>query len=177
MSEYWPQTTPISGKKCRVSAEKGPIPPLSFFVQRPQRGPRGCVKSHYCPHGQITYGPAPPSPHSGTMQDCALYSIQEARELLGGISRNTIYRLLRTGELASVVIGCRRCIPAAAIEALIQASTIRVSRSRAGVREPRPHRQLVAPAIPARASARAAERGHFAILPPSSPSPSNQRRR
>ena len=44
------------------------------------------------------------------MQDRALYSIQEARKLLGGISRNTIYRLLRTGELASVVIGCRRFI-------------------------------------------------------------------
>ena len=39
------------------------------------------------------------------MQDRALYSIQEARKLLGGISRNTIYGLLRTGELASVVIG------------------------------------------------------------------------
>ncbi len=32
------------------------------------------------------------------MQDRALYSIQEARKLLGGISRNTIYRLLRTGR-------------------------------------------------------------------------------
>ena len=42
------------------------------------------------------------------MQDRALYSIQEARKLLGGISRNTIYRLLRTGELASVVVGCRQ---------------------------------------------------------------------
>ena len=27
------------------------------------------------------------------MQDRALYSIQEARKLLGGISRNTIYHL------------------------------------------------------------------------------------
>jgi excisionase family DNA binding protein len=42
------------------------------------------------------------------MQDRSLYSIQEARKLLGGISRNTIYQLLRSGELASVVIGCRR---------------------------------------------------------------------
>jgi len=42
-----------------------------------------------------------------------LYSIQEARKLLGGISRNTIYQLLRSGELASVVIGCRRFISAA----------------------------------------------------------------
>src|SRR5207302_913255 len=42
-----------------------------------------------------------------------LYSIQEARKLLGGISRNTIYQLLRSGELASVVIGCRRFTSAA----------------------------------------------------------------
>ena len=39
------------------------------------------------------------------MQDRALYSIQESRKLLGGISRNTIYHLLRTGQLASVLIG------------------------------------------------------------------------
>lgn len=32
------------------------------------------------------------------MQERALYSIKEARELLGGISRNGIYALLRTGE-------------------------------------------------------------------------------
>jgi hypothetical protein len=33
------------------------------------------------------------------MKDRALYSITEARELLGGISRNTIYALLNSGEL------------------------------------------------------------------------------
>jgi predicted DNA-binding transcriptional regulator AlpA len=38
------------------------------------------------------------------MQDRVLHSIQEARKLLGGISRNTIYGLLRTGELPSVLI-------------------------------------------------------------------------
>jgi len=32
------------------------------------------------------------------MQDRALYSIQESRKLLGGMSRNTIYHLLRTGQ-------------------------------------------------------------------------------
>ncbi len=56
-----------------------------------------------------------------------LYSIQEARKLLGGISRNTIYQLLRSGELASVVIGCRRFISAAAITELITRSTTSVS--------------------------------------------------
>jgi excisionase family DNA binding protein len=63
------------------------------------------------------------------MQDRALYSIQEARKLLGGISRNTIYRLLRSGELASVVIGCRRFISAAAIANLIAQSTTTTSPS------------------------------------------------
>jgi excisionase family DNA binding protein len=42
------------------------------------------------------------------MHQPELYSIQEARKLLGGISRNTIYQLLRSGELASVIIGCQQ---------------------------------------------------------------------
>jgi excisionase family DNA binding protein len=61
------------------------------------------------------------------MQDRALYSIQEARKLLGGISRNTIYRLLRTGQLASVVIGCGRFISSAAIAELVASSTTTIS--------------------------------------------------
>jgi excisionase family DNA binding protein len=65
------------------------------------------------------------------MQDRALYSIQEARNLLGGISRNTIYHLLRTGQLASVPIGSRRFISAEAIADLIARSTTTVSPSRA----------------------------------------------
>jgi hypothetical protein len=64
------------------------------------------------------------------MQDRALYSIHEARKLLGGISRNGIYALLRTGELASVVIGCRRFISDAAIAALISKATTTVSEVR-----------------------------------------------
>ena len=72
------------------------------------------------------------------MQDRALYSIQEARKLLGGISRNTIYNLLRTGELASVVIGCRRFISGAAMSELITRSTTTVSPSQAAARSRRP---------------------------------------
>jgi Helix-turn-helix domain len=68
------------------------------------------------------------------MQDRALYSIQEARKLLGGISRNTIYRLLRTGQLASVVIGCRRFVSPAAIGELIAKSTTTISPSLASTR-------------------------------------------
>jgi excisionase family DNA binding protein len=48
-----------------------------------------------------------------------LYSIEEARERLGGIARNTIYELLRSGELGSVLIKRRRFISAAAIAAYI----------------------------------------------------------
>ncbi len=71
------------------------------------------------------------------MQHRALYSIQEARKLLGGISRNTIYQLLRNGELASVVIGCRRFVSDDAIAELIARSTTTVSPSRASTRSPR----------------------------------------
>ncbi len=59
-----------------------------------------------------------------------LYSIKEARELLGGISRNSIYELLRSGNLPSVVLGCRRFIAASAITELIEKSTTRASPSR-----------------------------------------------
>jgi len=110
------------------------------------------------------------------MRDRVLDSIEDARELLGDISQNTIYWALRTGELSSVVIGCGRFISVATIEESIQASMTRVGRSLAAVRDRGPHGQPVLPPIPARASARAAERGHSAILP-SPPSPSNQRRR
>ena len=57
------------------------------------------------------------------MTDRDLYSIEEARQRLGGISRNTVYLWLRSGKLPSVVVGCRRFIAAAAIADLIAAST------------------------------------------------------
>jgi excisionase family DNA binding protein len=75
------------------------------------------------------------------MVERSLYSIQEARKLLGGISRNTIYQLLREGQLASVVIGCRRFISGNAITELIERSTTTVSPSRASTRSPRPAAQ------------------------------------
>jgi hypothetical protein len=52
-----------------------------------------------------------------------LYSITEARELLGGISRNSIYALLNTGLIPSVVVRRRRFIAASAIAQFIKAST------------------------------------------------------
>jgi excisionase family DNA binding protein len=63
------------------------------------------------------------------MKDRELYSIEDARFLLGGIARKTIYDLLNDGELASVVIGRRRFIPAAAITAFIGTSTTHVAPS------------------------------------------------
>ncbi len=50
----------------------------------------------------------------------SLYSIKEAQEQLGGISRNSIYKLLNEGGLASIILGCRRFVPATAILELIQ---------------------------------------------------------
>lgn len=41
-------------------------------------------------------------------EDCARSSINEACDLPGGISRNTIYKLMKSGELPSVVFGTRR---------------------------------------------------------------------
>ncbi len=58
-----------------------------------------------------------------------LYSIKEARQLLGGISRNSIYALLRSGVLPSVVIGCRRFITNTAIAELVEKSTTTESPS------------------------------------------------
>jgi len=57
------------------------------------------------------------------MKDRKLYSIDETRELLGGISRTTLYLLIQRGELVSVEIGRRRFISAAAISDFIDAST------------------------------------------------------
>jgi hypothetical protein len=68
------------------------------------------------------------------MKERALYSIKEAQHLLGGISRNSIYALLRSGRLPSVVLGCRRFVSATDIATLIERSKTRVSPSRDDVR-------------------------------------------
>jgi excisionase family DNA binding protein len=44
-----------------------------------------------------------------------LLTVEQAAEQLGGVSRSTLYQLMRSGELASVKIGRRRLIPAEAI--------------------------------------------------------------
>lgn len=59
-----------------------------------------------------------------------LYSINEARALLGGISQTTLYALLRTSELASVVIGCRRFNSKDSIAEFVKGVTTTMSPSR-----------------------------------------------
>ena len=63
------------------------------------------------------------------MKTRELYSIEEARSLLGGISRVTIYELLNNGELSSVTIGRRRFIPAGAITAFIATTSTNTAPS------------------------------------------------
>jgi len=58
-----------------------------------------------------------------------LYTVEEAMEVLGGISRNTIYNLMRDGKLASVPIGRRRFVPARAIDDFIASCTTTESPS------------------------------------------------
>ena len=75
------------------------------------------------------------------MQDRELYSIEEARALLGGIARNTIYELMPSASLPSVVIGRRRFIAADSISAFIAAASTTVSPAANGTRPLRSARQ------------------------------------
>jgi hypothetical protein len=69
-----------------------------------------------------------------TYGERVLHSIKEARVLLGGISPTTLYKLLHSGELASVVIGARRFISADAIAELVRKSTTTVSPAAEDIR-------------------------------------------
>jgi excisionase family DNA binding protein len=77
------------------------------------------------------------------MKERDLYSIDEARERLGGISRNLIYEILRSGRLSSVRLGCRRLIPAAAIAQLIAQSATTISPTEAAARSYIPAKQTI----------------------------------
>jgi excisionase family DNA binding protein len=76
------------------------------------------------------------------VQDLEPYSIEEARALLGGIARNTIYELMRTGSIPSVVIGRRRFISADSISVFIAAASTTVSPAVNGARPIRSARQM-----------------------------------
>jgi excisionase family DNA binding protein len=99
------------------------------------------------------------------MQVRNLYSIEEARELLGGVSRNSIYRVLNSGDLPSVVIGCRRFISADAIEEFIASATTRVGPAIAAVRLRNLRKKVATVPPPTPVQRRAANRGPLAILP------------
>lgn len=73
-------------------------------------------------------------PNTKKLDGRELYSIEDARYLLGGISRATIYDLLNSGELTSVVIGRRRFVPAAAIASFIATASTTVAPSVARAR-------------------------------------------
>jgi hypothetical protein len=77
------------------------------------------------------------------MKERDLYSIDEARERLGGISRNLIYEILRSGRLSSVILGSRRFIPAAAIAQLIAQSATTISPTEAAARSYIPTKQPI----------------------------------
>jgi hypothetical protein len=85
------------------------------------------------------------------MDSRELYSIEDARFMLGGIARATIYELLNSGELSSVIIGRRRFVPAAAIAAFIATSSTTVApseRRASGRRRAVPMPRRLEPAAP-----------------------------
>lgn len=48
------------------------------------------------------------------------YTLPDAGQLLGGLSRNSVYRLVETGKLRLVKVGGRSLIPASDIFRLIE---------------------------------------------------------
>lgn len=53
-----------------------------------------------------------------------LVSVSQTQELLGGVSRDTIYRMLASGTLASIKIGRRRMVLASSIHSFVQAASV-----------------------------------------------------
>lgn len=49
-----------------------------------------------------------------------LHDIPSAQQKLGGVSRSTIFLLMRSGELGSVKVGRRRMVPQSQIDAYIR---------------------------------------------------------
>jgi excisionase family DNA binding protein len=55
------------------------------------------------------------------------YPVEEARQKLGGIARQTVYNLINSGQLESIQIGTRRLIPASAIARFIKRKSRRAA--------------------------------------------------
>lgn len=83
------------------------------------------------------------------MDNRVLYSIKEARHLLGGISRNSIYSLFRSGQLPSVIINCRRFVTHSAITELVEKSTTNESPSVDSARLRKPDQNSLPLPLPA----------------------------
>lgn len=62
-----------------------------------------------------------------------LYTMKEAQLLLGGLSDDTIYKLLRQGELNSLKVGSRRLITRTSIDAFIEREVERERKRQTGV--------------------------------------------
>jgi len=114
------------------------------FGTRDQRGRAIQLSHHQMDHRSTSW-----SAEVG-MKDRDLYSIEEARERLGGISRNTIYELLRKDELASVILGCRRFIAADAIAKLIKTASTTSSPALDSTRSRKAAQQFLSLSLPRR---------------------------
>jgi predicted DNA-binding transcriptional regulator AlpA len=55
------------------------------------------------------------------MTNLQLYSVPEARRILGGISRSLIYELFKSGEIKVTKIGSRSFVAAAEIDRFVAA--------------------------------------------------------
>ena len=53
------------------------------------------------------------------MKDRLLYPIDEACEMLGGLSRSTIYAMIRSGQINAVKVGARSFITADELDEFI----------------------------------------------------------
>jgi excisionase family DNA binding protein len=58
------------------------------------------------------------------------YSVEQARQRLGGIARQTVYNLINAGELDSILIGTRRLIPAHAIAEFVRRRSAQAASGR-----------------------------------------------
>jgi len=76
------------------------------------------TKSKQPPSDSATQADASPTP-TDTIPTRLAYTVEEGRVLLGGMSRKSLYDLIKSGELATVKIAGRRLIPAASFDALL----------------------------------------------------------
>jgi len=72
----------------------------------------------------------PPLYHAGPAPseiENRLYSVNDARRMLGGVGRTTLYKLLTTGQIEGVKIGGSLKIKGSSIRACIEAPPVRIN--------------------------------------------------